>query len=83
MATLSLWSFQPVWWEAISKCGSDIITSTLCIVKIFFCHFTKIIYYLCIGYKFTSYKERPKGRHEVKQALLRGECFNLLLDELR
>jgi hypothetical protein len=33
---IELWSFQPVWWEAISKCGSDIITSTLCIVKIFF-----------------------------------------------
>jgi hypothetical protein len=34
--------------------------------KNIFCHFTKLIYYLCIGYKFTSYKVRPKERHEVK-----------------
>jgi hypothetical protein len=33
--------------------------------KNIFYYFTKIFYYLCIGYKFTSYKEKPKGRHEV------------------
>jgi hypothetical protein len=32
--------------------------------KNIFYYFTKIFYYLCI-YKFTSYEEKPKGRHEV------------------